>query len=91
LGLALLDLEKPTRVIRRSQEWIFGPKARYEREGDVDDVVFPCGWIKKDKRILMYYGAADSCIGLAAANLSELLDFILNSPDDGTDDFGRKR
>lgn len=91
LGLALLDLEKPTRVIRRSQEWIFGPKAHYEREGDVDDVVFPCGWIRKGGEILMYYGAADSCIALAAADMSKLLDFVLNSPDDGTDGFWKKR
>jgi len=41
LGLALVDLHDPRKVIRRSVEWIFGPKAHYEREGDVDDVVFP--------------------------------------------------
>ena len=45
LGLALLDLEDPTRVIRRSDEWIFGPEMPYERQGDVNSVVFPCGWI----------------------------------------------
>jgi predicted GH43/DUF377 family glycosyl hydrolase len=80
LGLVLLDLEDPRRVLRRSNEWIFGPKASYERDGDVDDVVFPCGWIRKADKILMYYGAADSCIALATANLTELLDFILASP-----------
>ena len=80
LGLVLLDLEKPVRVIRRSEEWIFGPKASYEREGDVDDVVFPCGWIEKEGTISMYYGAADSCIALATAKLSELVDFLLKCP-----------
>ena len=35
LGLALLDREKPERVILRGDEWIFGPEERYEREGDV--------------------------------------------------------
>jgi predicted GH43/DUF377 family glycosyl hydrolase len=80
LGLVLLDLEEPGQVLRRSEEWIFGPKASYEREGDVDDVVFPCGWIEKEGTIFMYYGAADSCIGLATANLSELVAFLLKSP-----------
>ena len=80
LGLVLLDLEEPGNVLRRSEEWIFGPKASYEREGDVDDVVFPCGWIEKEGKIFMYYGAADLCIGLATANLSELVAFLLKSP-----------
>jgi predicted GH43/DUF377 family glycosyl hydrolase len=81
LGLALLDLENPTRVLRRSEEWIFGPKAHYEREGDVDDVVFPCGWVQKNDMVYMYYGAADSCIALATAKLNDLVGFILKCPD----------
>ena len=84
LGLALLDLEEPTKMIKRTDEWIFGPKAHYEREGDVDDVVFPCGWIKKEDKVFMYYGAADSRICLATAGFNELIDFILNCPSIGT-------
>lgn len=80
LGLVLLDLENPSRVIRRSEEWVFGPKASYEREGDVDDVVFPCGWTEKNGTIFMYYGAADSCIALATAKMSDLVDFLLKGP-----------
>ncbi|MFA5239583.1 MAG: glycosidase [Phycisphaerae bacterium] len=80
LGLVLLDLEDPTKVVRRSDEWIFGPRAHYEREGDVDDVVFPCGWIKKGSKIFMYYGAADSRICLATAEFGEVVDFILRCP-----------
>lgn len=83
LGLVLLDLENPAKVIRRTDEWIFGPKAHYEREGDVDDVVFPCGWIKKDNKVLMYYGAADSRLCLATANFDELLNFVLECPYSG--------
>lgn len=41
LGLALLDLEDPRKVLRRSQEWVFAPMTSYEREGDVQDVIFP--------------------------------------------------
>jgi len=80
LGLALLDLKNPARVIRRTDEWIFGPKAHYEREGDVDDVVFPCGWVKKDGKVLIYYGAADSRLCLATADLDELVEFVLKCP-----------
>jgi len=81
LGLALLDLEDPRIVIRRSEEWVFGPKAHYEREGDVDDVVFPCGWTTDGDKVMMYYGAADSCIALATARIDELLAFLRKSPD----------
>jgi len=80
LGLILLDLEDPTKVIRRTDEWIFGPKAHYEREGDVDDVVFPCGWIRKEDKVLIYYGAADSRICLATAGFDEMIDYILECP-----------
>ena len=81
LGLVLLDLEDPSRVLRRSDEWIFGPRAGYEREGDVDDVVFPCGWVVKGGRILMYYGAADTCVGLATADLKDVLEYIKKCPE----------
>ena len=84
LGLVLLDLEDPRRTIRRTDEWIFGPKATYEREGDVDDVVFPCGWTVKDDTVNMYYGAADSCIALATAKLSELIKLMLTCPESGS-------
>jgi len=80
LGLALLDLENPLKVIRRTDEWIFGPKAHYEREGDVDDVVFPCGWVIKDGKVLIYYGAADSRLCLATTDLDELVEYILKCP-----------
>ena len=44
LGLALFDLEHPEKCLLRGDSWIFGPEAPYERHGDVDDVVFPCGY-----------------------------------------------
>jgi predicted GH43/DUF377 family glycosyl hydrolase len=84
LGLALLDSEDPTRLLRRTDEWIFGPKMHYEREGDVDDVVFPCGWVVRDETVYMYYGAADSRIALATARLRDLVDFILRCPEQNT-------
>ena len=43
LGLALFDLERPDVCLQRGESWMFGPEAPYERTGDVNDVVFPCG------------------------------------------------
>lgn len=76
LGLALLDKGNPCNLICRSDEWVFSPKESYETYGDVDKVVFPCGWIQENDKISLYYGCADSCIGLATANLSELLEWL---------------
>lgn len=75
LGLALLDLDDPRRVVRRSEEWVFAPEMPYERQGDVNGVVFPCGWIldQPSGTIRMYYGGADSCLALATASLADLL------------------
>ena len=83
LGLALLDLEDPLKVLHRSDEWVFGPTEWYEREGDVDDVVFPSGWVLDEQTGLlkMYYGAADSCIAVATAPLSDLLAYIRKCPE----------
>lgn len=77
VGLALLDLET-LEVIRRSRDWVFGPEENYERVGDVDDIVFPCGAVvdEKTKELLVYYGAADSVVALAIANLNDVLDYL---------------
>jgi len=81
LGMALLDLEDPRRVLRRSDEWVFGPEEQYEKEGDVDDVVFPCGWVRDgEDRLLVYYGAADKCVALATASLQDLLAYVKTCP-----------
>jgi predicted GH43/DUF377 family glycosyl hydrolase len=78
LGLALLDTEMPGRVLARSSEWIFGPRAPYERAGDVSDVVFPCGWLLGDDgdTLRVYYGAADTSVCVATASLSALLRWL---------------
>ncbi|MGQ9560797.1 MAG: glycosidase [Candidatus Oleimicrobiaceae bacterium] len=75
LGLALLDLDEPTRVIARSDTWVFGPRELYERVGDVADVVFPCGAIldPASRQLRLYYGAADTTVALATAQVDDLL------------------
>jgi len=78
LGLALLDAQQPQIVLARSSEWIFGPDAPYERIGDVDQVVFSCGWQLLDDgdSLRIYYGAADTSVCLATASLSGLLAWL---------------
>lgn len=80
VGLALLDIDNPEIVTHRTDEWVFGPKEDYELHGDVGNVVFPCGWIRKDTELWMYYGAADTCVSLAIANFDELMEYILQYP-----------
>ena len=71
----MLDLEDPTRVIARTDDWQLGPETDYERTGDVPNVVFPSGWVvdPSGERVLVYYGAADMVIGMATASISDLL------------------
>jgi predicted GH43/DUF377 family glycosyl hydrolase len=85
VGLALLDLDEPTRVLRRLPSWVLAPQADYERTGDVPNVVFPCGLIHDTAtgEVRLYYGAADTSICLATAQLDELLEAVLTSPPDG--------
>ncbi len=75
-------LEAPARVLRRSEEWVLGPHAEFEVTGDVPNVVFPCGLVRDDESdtLSLYYGAADTRIGLATANFSQVLEYLLDCP-----------
>ena len=77
-GLALLDLDDPSVVLRRCSEWVLGPTESYEITGDVPGVVFPCGLVHSPAtdELRLYYGAADTCIALATASLSDVLDYL---------------
>lgn len=81
VGLALLDLDEPTRVLRRTDSWVLGPSAPYERQGDVPNAIFPCGMIHDEAtgELHLYYGAADTCICLATASLDETLATVLRA------------
>jgi predicted GH43/DUF377 family glycosyl hydrolase len=78
LGLALFDPQKPEQCIKRSSEWMFGPEEPYEQRGDVDNVVFPCGYtLAPDGDTLnLYYGTADTRIGLATSSVRALLEWL---------------
>lgn len=82
VGLTLLDLDEPWKIIRRSDEWVFGPREPYERVGDVPGVTFPTGTVYNEAtgELLIYYGAADSTVCLATAHIDELLEYLLRGP-----------
>lgn len=85
VGAALLDLDDPTKVISRTDKWIFAPKEDYEVIGDVPGVVFPTGVIvnKQNDELKLYYGAADTVVALATAKLSDFLSFMKSCPSQG--------
>jgi len=78
LGLALFDLEHPEHCLARGDSWVFGPEATYERTGDVGNVAFPCGYTldADGDGINIYYGAADTSIGLATGSIREMLGWL---------------
>jgi len=76
LGLALLDLEDPRKVLFRSSECVFSPETEYETSGLIPNVVYTCGALLRGDQVWMYYGAADTVIALAIANIKELLTFV---------------
>jgi predicted GH43/DUF377 family glycosyl hydrolase len=78
VGAALLDLEDPTQVICRTDEWIMSPKESFEWLGDVPGVVFPTGAIvdEENDQIRLYYGAADRYTGLAFLPYREFIQYL---------------
>ncbi|HUW56452.1 MAG TPA: glycoside hydrolase family 130 protein [Planctomycetota bacterium] len=78
VGAALLDLEKPWKVLYRTKRYLLHPTVPYERYGDVPNVCFPCAAIvdAKTREVMLYYGAADTTVCLATGNLDELIDFV---------------
>ncbi len=82
-GVFLLDLENPTKVISRGRFNILEPREIYETVGQVPNVIFPTGIIveeydnegfaKEESEVKIYYGAADTVVGLAESKIDKLL------------------
>jgi predicted GH43/DUF377 family glycosyl hydrolase len=73
LGVALLDSYNPEIVRYRREEPILQPTEDYEKFGKVPNVVFSCGNVVIDDKVLVYYGGADSVVCVATYDLNELL------------------
>ncbi|TYB86490.1 MAG: glycosidase [Kosmotoga sp.] len=78
-GAALLDLEKPWKVIYRTKPYLLNPREYYECVGDVPNVVFPCAALfdPPSGKIAIYYGGADTVTCIAFTKFDELMDFIV--------------
>ena len=75
----LLDLNDPSRIIARAELPVMWPEHSYELCGRCSNVVFTANaLVEDDGTVRMYYGCADTCIGLATARLDELVDFTLH-------------
>jgi predicted GH43/DUF377 family glycosyl hydrolase len=77
LGAAILDKDDPGKVRGRTDEPILEPREEYERFGQVPNVVFSCGSVIVDEKLLISYGAADTVIGVASFSLDEILEFCV--------------
>lgn len=73
VGALFLDLNNPRRVIARTRDPLLEPRMFYEEEGQVRNVVFPCGATLLDNKLLIYYGGADSVVCVASISLEKLM------------------
>jgi predicted GH43/DUF377 family glycosyl hydrolase len=78
-GALLLDLENPAKIRKRSPQPLLSPVNDYERKGFVPNVVFPTGLLDCGETWLIYYGAADTCVGVVEVSQRELLDALHGS------------
>ena len=73
---ALVDLDDPTKVLKRLSVPLFSPDEEYEQVGYVNNVVFPTGTAQEGDTLYMYYGASDSHIAVASCSMEALLNIL---------------
>jgi beta-1,4-mannooligosaccharide/beta-1,4-mannosyl-N-acetylglucosamine phosphorylase len=80
-GAALLDLQAPSKVLHRTRDYLLTPEKEYETTGFVPNVAFPCATLQDAEtgRIAIYYGAADTYVAVAYAQVAELVDYLKNN------------
>ena len=78
IGGAILDIDNPSVVKYRCENFLLTPEEWYEERGFVPNVTFPCATIHDAAtgRIAIYYGAADSYVGLAFTTADEVVAYI---------------
>lgn len=79
IGAILMDLDEPWKVIGKTQSYLMKPELEWERSGNCDNVVFPCGVLPdygKDE-MRLYYGATDCHVGLAIGSISDTVEACL--------------
>ncbi len=78
VGGVILDIDNPSIVKYRCENYLLTPEEDFEVNGFVPNVTFPCATIHDSKtgRIALYYGAADTFVGLAFTEVNEVVDYI---------------
>lgn len=79
VGAILMDLIDPSKIIARTKDFIMEPDQDFELNGIYQGCVFPTGSVVKDGILYVYYGCADTYIGLATCNFNEIINFIYNN------------
>lgn len=79
VGAAVLDINEPSRVLHRCSNYVLTPEEWYEERGFVPNVCFPCATLHDADtgRIAIYYGCADSYVGIAFTTVEEIYSYIL--------------
>lgn len=83
LYVFLTDLNDLTKVIHKPAGYFIAPEGE-ERVGDVSNVTFANGWIAdEDGKVFIYYASSDTRMHVATSTIEQLLDYVLNTPEDG--------
>ena len=77
----LCDLKQPSKLIAKPGGYFLAPEGE-ERIGDVSNVAFSNGWVRRGNEVFIYYGASDSRTYVAVTTVERLLDYVLNTPPD---------
>ena len=74
---ALLDKNDPAKILYRTHDPLLEPTPAYERQGIVDNVVFPCGAVVLRHQLFVYYGGADKVVGVASIDVDFLIEGLV--------------
>jgi beta-1,2-mannobiose phosphorylase / 1,2-beta-oligomannan phosphorylase len=74
---ALLDKKDPSKILYRTHDPLLEPKMQYEREGIVNNVVFPCGAAVIKHTLFVYYGGADKVVAVATIDIDFLIEGLV--------------
>lgn len=75
-GVAVLDLDDPSKVKYRADRYLLTPEEIYERVGFTDNVCFPCAaLVDSQGKVTIYYGVADTNMAIAFTTVDKLIDF----------------
>ncbi len=75
----LFSRDDPTKVIARAEKPILEPEYWWEKQGQVPNVVFATALVEVNEKWYLYYGAADTRIGLAIAQKPLLRIEVVNT------------